>query len=395
MTRDRTAFDRTGIGPACLRAGVVGLLVMAAGGCEVFTDPEPPDPSFDGQDVFRHATFGNEVYWTDTLQLHQVIESSVDPKTALSVGLKVDAAALPDGLLASADLDDPATTVELIRRDAVVGVQGTVDSAGRLAEVGITCALCHSTVDNSVMEGVGQRLDGWPNRDLNVGAIIALSPALSQQQKETLRSWGPGRYDAYWNQDGISDPAVIPPAYGLRDVELETYTGEGPISYWNEYVAVTQMHGQGSFEEPALGIDIDADEEKVKPRLPALRRYQLSLAAPAPPDSMIDPAAAQRGEALFNGKAQCSSCHVPPTYTDAGDELHDPGETGMDPTLAERSTTGKYRTTPLRGLVHHPPYFHDGSAGTLMDVVDHYDRELDLGLTLTEKEDLVAFLETL
>ena len=395
MTRDRTAFDRTVIGTACLRAAVVGVLVMAAGGCEVFTDPEPPEPSFDGQDVFRHATFGNEVYWTDTLQLHRVIESSVDPKTALSVGLKVDAAALPEGLLSSADLDDPATTVELIRRDAVVGIQGSVDSAGRLTEVGVTCALCHSTVDNSVMEGVGQRLDGWPNRDLNVGAIIALSPALSPQQKETLRSWGPGRYDAYWNQDGISDPAVIPPAYGLQDVELETYTGEGPISYWNEYVAVTQMHGQGSFEEPALGIDIDADEEKVKPRLPALRRYQLSLAAPAPPDSVIDPAAADRGEALFNGKAECSSCHVPPTYTDAGQRLHDPEETGMDPTLAERSITGKYRTTPLRGLVHHPPYFHDGSAETLMDVVEHYDRELDLGLTQTEKEDLIEFLETL
>lgn len=375
-----------------LLALVLGV-ILGLGACSDSTGPEPA-PRFDGQEVFRHATFGNETFWTDTLRMHEVIASAVDPQTALNVGLKVDAEALPSGLLGTADLTDPATTVELIRHDAVVGLRGDVSEDGRLERVGITCALCHSTVDDAVAPGIGRRRDGWPNRDLDVGAIIALSPALTEAAKEMYRSWGAGRYDAYFNIDGINDPTVIPPAYGLQDVPLETFTGEGPISYWNAYVAVTQMHGQGSFSEPELGIDIQASPDSVTPKLPALLDYQLSLETPEPPPGTIDREAADRGETLFSGKAGCVECHVPPTYTDAP-ELHEPSETGMDPTLAQRSVTGKYRTTPLRGLARHPPYFHDGSGETLADVVIHYDQYFGLGLTDEEKADLVAFLETL
>ena len=374
-------------------AAVLIAAMLGGTACSDTTGPGPA-PRFDGQEVFRHATFGNERFWTDTLRMHEVISSAVDPQTALDVGLKVDAEALPSGLLDTADLTDPGTTVELLRHDAVVGLRGDVSEDGRLERVGITCALCHSTVDDAVAPGIGRRRDGWPNLDLDVGAIIALSPALPEAAKEVYRSWGPGRYDAYFNIDGINDPTVIPPAYGLQDVPLETFTGEGPISYWNAYVAVTQMHGQGSFSEPELGIDIQASPDSVNPKLPALLEYQLSLETPEPPPGTVDREAADRGEALFAGKAGCAECHVPPTYTDAP-ELHEPSETGMDPTLAERSVTGKYRTTPLRGLARHPPYFHDGSAETLDDVVDHYDRHLGLGLTDEEKADLVAFLETL
>ncbi len=374
-------------------AAAAVALAASALGCSDGTGPSP-GPSFDGREVFRHATYGNEVFWSDTLRLHEVIEAAVDPQTALAVGLKVDADALPPGLLEGADLTDPATTVELIRRDAVVGVRGRVSNEGRLERLGITCALCHSTVDDAVAEGIGSRLDGWPNLDLDVGTIVALSPALPEEVKQVFRSWGPGRYDAYFNIDGISDPTVIPPAYGLRDVPLETFTGEGPISYWNAYVAVTQMHGRGSFSEPALGIEVNTLPDSVGPKLPALLDYQLGLSAPAPPEGIVDAEAAERGRVLFEGDAGCAACHIPPTYTDAP-LLHEPEETGMDPTLAERSVTGRYRTTPLRGLAHHPPYFHDGSAETLLDVVEHYDATLGLGLGSEQKTDLVEFLETL
>ncbi len=374
-------------------AGIFTVAVLGAAACSDSTGPDQP-PVFDGQEVFRYATFGNEVFWTDTLRLHEVIESAVDPLTALAVGLKVDADALPPGLLAEADLSDPATTVELIRRDAVLGVRGSVSEDGRLERVGITCALCHSTVDDSEGDGIGSRLDGWPNLDLDVGTIVALSPALPGEVKEVFRSWGPGRYDAYFNVDGISDPTVIPPAYGLQDVELETFTGEGTISYWNAYVAVTQMHGRGEFSEPALGIEVRTSPDSVGPKLPALLEYQLSLQTPAPPPGAVDQTAAERGRDLFEGAAGCASCHIAPTYTDAP-ALHDPEETGMDPTLAERSVTGRYRTTPLRGLLHHPPYFHDGSAESLLEVVEHYDQALGLGLTEEQRADLAAFLGTL
>src|SRR5947207_7069080 len=264
-----------------------------------------------GQYIFRHWTFGDEPFWTDTLHLNQVIETGVSPATALAVGLKVDAARLPPGFLAGADLTSPATTVELLRRDAVVGVEAQVTADRHIKRLGITCALCHSTVDNSVAPGVGRRLDGLPNRDLNVGAIVALSPVLPAAVKAVLNSWGPGKYDAEFNRDGINSPVVIPPALGLRNVALETYTAEGPVSYWNNYVAVTQMHGHGSFSDPALGITIQQTPDRVTPVLPVLRAYQLSLDTPAPPAGSFDPAAAARGTAVFNTTGRCASSHIP------------------------------------------------------------------------------------
>lgn len=353
-----------------------------------------PQASGKGRQVFRYETFGNEPFWTGTLRMNEVIETSVDPVTALSVGLKVDAEQLPPGFLAGANLTSPATTVELLRRDAVVGLKATV-SGGHITKFGVTCALCHSNVDNSVMAGVGRRLDGWANHDLDPGRIVSLSPFFDDQPdvRATLQSWGPGKYDAYFNHDGLSDPVVLPPIYGLQNVELENYSGEGPISYWNAYVAVTQMHGQGSFSDPELGIDMDAHPDLVTPKLPQLLAYQLSLQKPAPPPGTFDAAAAARGQTTFN--VRCASCHVPPTFTDASVTLHDPAETGMDPVRAGRGTTEQYRTTPLRALWQHAPYFHDGSAATLEAVVDHYSSTLGFTLSTEEKDDLVEYLKSL
>jgi mono/diheme cytochrome c family protein len=356
----------------------------------------------DGQDIFRFHTFGDEQLWTDQLQMHVVIESAVDPVTALGVGLKVDVEALPpevqQAIAAGLGLTDPATTVALIRLNAVVGVVGkveTVNGRDRLTEVGITCALCHSTVDDSFMSGIGRRLDGWPNLDLDPGRIIALSPAVSTAAKEVYNSWGPGKYDPRFNIDGLNTPLVIPPAYGLASVEKETFTAEGPISYWNNYVAVTQMGGKGSFSEPLLGINIIQTPDLVQPRLPALRDYQLSLPKPPPPTS-FDQAAAAQGQEVFLGAGRCATCHIPPLYTDVNlGMLHDPVETGMDPAYAARTTTKQYRTTPLRALWQHAPYFHDGSAATLRDVVEHYDAFLGLGLTDDQKRNLVEFLKSI
>ena len=254
-----------------------------------------------GQQIFRFDTFGDDSFWTDTLRIHEIITAAVSPATALSVGLKVDADALPPGLLQSADLNSPATTVALLKLKAVVGLKGTVETINgqdTLTHVGITCALCHSTVNNSAGHGIGQRLDGWPNLDLNPGAIIALSPALSDAQRAVYNSWGPGKYDARYNFDGMNDPAVIPPAYGLAGVNSVTYTGDGDRpAYWNRYVAVTQMHGHGSFSEPRLNINVTNPPDQVESKLPDLEAYQLSLSAPPPPAGTLDAAAAARGQA--------------------------------------------------------------------------------------------------
>jgi mono/diheme cytochrome c family protein len=353
----------------------------------------------EGRQIFRFDTFGDERFWTDILLMNEVIETAVDPTTALSVGLKVDADAVPPEVLATADLKSPATTVALLKLNAVVGLKGTVVSDGtgdRLERVGITCALCHSTVDDSVMPGIGHRLDGWPNLTLNPGAIIALSPVLTEAQRNVYRSWGAGRYDPRFNIDGKSGPVPIPPAYGLAGSPHATFTGDGDISYWNNYVAVTQMGGQGEFVEPRLGIEFllpPGTPDLVKPKLPALRAYQLSLAAPPPPSGSFDPGAAGRGRAIFMGGARCGSCHRPPALTE--ETLHEPAETRSDPAYALRSASKRYRTTPLRGLWQHAPYFHDGSAATLEDVVERY--RVTLGLTLTPKQraDLVEYLKSL
>ena len=348
----------------------------------------------EGQRVFRFDTFGDEQLWTDKLRLHEVVEKNVDPTTALKVGLKVDADVLPPGILEKVDLKSPATTVALLKMNAVVGLQATVDANNHITRLGVTCALCHSTVDNSVMPGIGRRLDGWPNRDLNVGAIIALSPALPADKKAVYNSWGPGKYDPRYNIDGKNTALVLPPAYGLAHVRNETYTGEAPISYWNAYVAVTQMGGQGNFSDPRLGIDVKHTPDLVTPKLPALRAYQHSLTAPRPLAGSFDTAAATRGRAVFG--RNCMGCHVGATGTDnnAG-KLHAPAETGMDGAYAARTTNKAYRTTPLRGLAHHPPYFHDGSVATLADVVVHYNRVRQLQLDADQQRDLAEYLKSL
>lgn len=371
--------------------------------------PVDPQLALEGKQIFRYDTFGDEAFWTDTVRLHAVIQSSVSPTAALEVGLKVDADTLPEAIAdaiaaGEVDLNDPATTVTLLKLGAVVGVIGTVETVnGRdtLTRVGITCALCHSTVDNSFAPGIGSRLDGWPNRDLNVGAIVALSPAIPADQKAVFNSWGPGMYDPRFNQDGQNFPVVIPPAFGLRTVRNELYTGDDTISYWNAYVAVTQMHGQGTFRDPRLGISVVRTPDLVTPKLSALREYQHSLGVPPAVAGTFDAAAAQRGEALFNGSGRCSRCHFPErAFTDINSgRLHTPAETGMEEVSASRSVTNRYRTTPLRGLWHPPqlqgPYFHDGSAATLEDVVTHYNEVLSLDLSAQEMQDLVEYLKTL
>ena len=368
----------------------------------------------DGRTIFRFDTFGDEQLWTDVLRMHEVIPT-IDPATALGVGLKVDVRALPQSIIRAlrrgeVDLTDPAVTLELIRLNAVVGVNGTVAN-GTLTKVGITCALCHSTVDDSFAPGIGRRLDGWANTDLNVGAIVALSPALDDATKAEFRTWGPGKYDPRHHAfDGTniiplnspSLPVVIPPAYGLKGVGFETFTGDGPISYWNSYVGVSQMGGHGTFNDPRIGLFINQTPDLVTPKLPALLDYQLSLQAPNPPARSIDHRRAQRGRELFRHEAGCGSCHQGRTFTDvlsgpdpAVPVLHDPAEVGTDPRYARRSATKQYRTTPLRGLLQHAPYFHDGSAPDLPAVVEHYNQHFELNLTAEQKADLVEYLKTL
>jgi cytochrome c5 len=347
----------------------------------------------EGQKAFRFDTFGDEQLWTNKLRLHEVVEKTVDPTTALKVGIKVDADVLPPGILGKVDLKSPATTVALLKMNAIVGLQATIDANNHITRLGVTCAFCHSTVDNSVMPGIGRRKDGWPNRDLNVGAIIALSPALSADKKAVYNSWGPGKYDPRYNQDGKSTPLVIPPAYGLASVTNETYTAEGPISYWNAYVAVTQMGGRGNFSDSRLGIDVKHSPDLVTPKLAALRAYQHSLPSPPPPAGSFDAAVAERGRVLFD--RSCATCHVGGSGTDnnAG-KLHAPAETGVDGGYAARTANKAYRTTPLRALWQHAPYFHDGSAATLADVVAHYNRVRTLNLTPQQQRELVEYLKS-
>jgi mono/diheme cytochrome c family protein len=370
----------------------------------------------DGESIFRFDTFGSEQLWTDVLRMQHVIADDVSPRTALSVGLKVDVDALPSSIIDAlktnqVNLDDPAVTVQLLKLNAVVGVIGKVVGANdNLATVGITCALCHSTVDDSLAPGIGKRLDGWANRTLNPGAIIALSPFI--KDKASFRSWGPGKYDPRFHIfDGANVieinsptiPVVIPSIFGLQDVGFETFNADGPISYWNNYVGVTQMGGHGSFSDPRIGVSVIQTPDLVTPKLPALLQYQLSLQTPPPPGG-FDRQAARRGENLFSGAAKCATCHQPPTFTDvlSGPDpsvplLHPPSKIPTDAAYAARSATKEWRTTPLRALWQHPPYFHDGSAATLLDVVNRYNNDMQFSLGLTEKEkaDLVEFLKTL
>lgn len=405
-----------------------------------------------GQQIFRFDTFGDEDFWGGQLRLHEAIEGEqfggvgpgVSPATALEVGLKVDVKALPQSLRrqlrrGQVDLNDPAVTLALLKLNAVVGVTGFFNPDGSLSSIGIQCALCHSTVDDSFAPGIGRRLDGWANRDLNVGAIIALSPDLSPFEtllgvdRDTvvavLNSWGPGKFDAELVLDGkafnpqqvtdgvvtgtnVSGATLLPPAFGLVGVNLHTWTGWGSVPYWNAFVANIEMHGKGNFYDPRLNNaeqfpiaaangfgNIQSPVDLITPKLPALHAYQLSLLAPLPPDGSFDVAAATRGQALFaaDGKAQCASCHVPPLFTEPGWNLHTPEEMGIDSFQADRSPDLMYRTAPLKGLWTHTKggFYHDGRFATLLDVVNHYDTHFGLGLTDAEKSDLVEYLKSL
>jgi len=375
---------------------LLATILLILTGCSDNNGKSSEALKFDPKATFRFDTFGDEALWTDVLRWNEVI-TTIDPVTALSVGLKVDSEALPAGILDTADLTSPETTLALLKLDAVVGIKATVEDDGTVSEFGITCALCHSTVDNSVAPGIGKRLDGWPARDLNPGLIISLSPYFDDKldQRAVLQSWGPGKYDPYWNRDGINDPVLIAPAYGLKDVALETYTGEGSVSFWNSYIAVTQMGGQGNFQNDHLNLNIQVAEDLVTPKLPALLAYQNSLEPPVPPQGSFNTTAAARGKIIFEGKASCASCHSGDNFTDADITLHDASETGSDPLYATRGATGQYRTTPLKGVWQHPPYFHNGAHATLLDLVEHYDIVLATGLLDEEKSDLVEFLKSL
>jgi len=400
---------RAGVGAFLLQPA---LALIVACSDNDSTGSEPPDPELatQGKDIFRFETYGDESFWTDTLRIHEVITSAVDPTTALSVGLKVDAEALPAEVVqgiqnGSISLTDPATTVALLKLNAVVGLKGTVETVNgkdTLTAVGTTCALCHSTVNNSFAPGIGARLDGWPNHELNPGAIIALSPALTPDQKAVYNSWGPGKYDPRFNFDGQNGPQVIPPAYGLLGVNKITVTGDGSnVAYWNRYVGVTQMHGHGSFSEPRTGVNVNNPPDLITPQLEALQAYQLSLNAPPPPAGSFDPAAAARGKEVFDGPGQCATCHTGPVLTDANDRLHAPADVVSEPepngapSYASRSATKMYRTAPLRGVWQHPPYFHNGVAATLDAVVELYDTRKGLSLTPEQKADLVQYLRSL
>ena len=393
--------------------GVAGLAAAAISACGGNDDSAAEQDALvaQGQQIFRFDTFGDETQWTDTLRMHEVISTAVDPATALSVGLKVDADALPAAVVTgikdgSVDLKSPETTVALLKLDAVLGLKGTVvtiSGKDTLTRVGVTCALCHSTVDDSFAPGIGKRLDGWANRDLDVGAVIALSPALSASAKAVYNSWGRGKYDPRFNLDGKNGPQVIPPAYGLAGINRITATGDGDdVSYWNRYVGVTQMGGHGSFSEPRTGVNVvNGNDDLITAKLPALRAYQLSIAAPPPPSGSFDPIAAERGRLVFSGSGKCATCHSGPQFTDANVRLHSVSEAvsepepGGAPSYASRSATKQYRTAPLQGLWQHAPYFHNGTAPTLEAVIGIYDTRQSLGLTAAQMADLAQYLKSL
>jgi hypothetical protein len=393
----------------------------------------------EGRRIFRSDTFGDEAFWGDSLKLHQAIKGAklggvgpgVSPNTALAVGLKVDVDALPAKLVSDlrhgrVDLDEPAVTIELLRLNAVVGVTGFF-TGRELSSFGIQCALCHSTVDNALVPGIGRRLDGWANRDLNVGAIVNLAPDLSaftkllQVDEATVRkvlgSWGPGKFDAAlvldgkaFRPDGKSAATLIPPAFGLAGVNLHTWTGWGSVPHWNAFVANLEMHGKGTFFDPRLNDpvqfpvaaragfgDVRNSPDLITGKLAALHFYQLAIPAPTPPQGSFDKEAAVRGKAVFEGHAKCARCHVPPLFTEPGWNMHTAEEIGIDDFQANRAPDRRYRTSPLKGLWTHQKggFYHDGRFATLRAVVNHYNGVLNLGLTDNEQTDLVEYLKSL
>ena len=398
------------------------------------------DPALvkEGKEIFRFDTFGDEEFWSGVLHIDKAIAGvanggfgdGVSPKAALATGLKVDASVLPASVVTgiksgAVDLDDPATTLALLKLNAVVGIKGNFNTEGGLKSIGITCAVCHSTVDNSFDTGIGNRLDGWPNRDLNVGAIISLTDNakpltdMLHVDEATLRTvlgmWGPGKFAAQLfldgkalRPDGKVAANLIPAAFGLRGIKLTTYTGFGDISYWNAFVGTVEMHGKGSFHDDRLNDplkypiavennfwNVTSNPDLLTSKLPALKAYQHSIVAPRPPATSFNHQAAARGKAVFFKKAKCATCHASPLFAD--NSLHSATEIGIDDFEAKRSPTGKYRTMPLGGLFTKTKggFYHDGRFATLNDVVNHYDNHLQTGLSATEKQDLVEYLKSL
>jgi hypothetical protein len=399
----------------------------------------------EGMQIFRNDTFGSEEFWGGKVKLHQAIQGQkfggvgpgVSPKQALELGLKVDMEAVPKDVAAAikagkVDLNDPANTLLLLKANAVVGVTGFFAQDGKsLRAVGIQCALCHSTVDDAFTKGIGRRLDGYPNRDLNIGAIVATAPDLSAftqtlqvdeaTVKKVLTSWGPGKFDALLNLDGKAfrpdgKPAATlnPPAFGLAGVNNHTWTGAwGSVSYWNAYVGNLEMHGSGNFYDPRFDDaakypvaartrqgHVEHKEDRITAKLPALHFYQLALPVPKPPAGSFDRAAAQAGKTIFKGKARCAGCHVPPLFTEPGWNLHKAEDIGIDDFQAKRSPDERYRTAPLRALwdmekVHKGGFYHDGRFATLNAVIDHYDGHFKLNLNAQEKRNLVEYLKSL
>lgn len=401
----------------------------------------------EGRDTFRHDTFGSEEFWGEKLRLHEALAGEklggvgqgVSPKAALELGLKVDAEAIPAALASQikagqVNLDDPATTAHLLKLNAVVGVKGFFEG-DHLRAVGIQCALCHSTVDDSFAPGIGKRLDGWANRDLNIGAIVATAPNLEpfsellgvdvETVKQVLNSWGPGRYDAELNMDGKAKrpdgktgATLIPSAFGLAGVNHHTWTGGwGTVTYWNAYVANTQMYGKGTFidarldDEQQYPVAAKAgwghkrdDKDLITAKLPALHFYQLAMPAPKAPEGTFNTEMAARGEMLFNdlntGGANCAKCHVPPLFTEPGHNLHAAKDIGIDDFQANRGPARSYVTTPLRALfdtekIHKGGFYHDGRFATLEDVVEHYDNHFQLELSEQDKTDLIEYLKSI
>jgi cytochrome c2 len=437
---------------ACVAIAVLFLVAAQQTTSNAFEDSSPRT-SFDraiennsdamiaqGRNVFRFDTFGDESFWGDTLHLHQAIAGAklggvgpgVSPSAALAVGLKVDVDALPANLvqalkLGRVNLNDPATTLALLKLNSVVGLTGFFNDEGSLRSIGIQCALCHSTVDNSLAPGIGHRLDGWANRDLNVGAITSLAPNLQpiadllgvdvSTVRAVLQSWGPGHFDAElfmdgkaFRPDGKTAATLIPPAFGLAGVNLHTWTGWGSVTHWNAFVANLEMHGKGTFFDPRLNDptqfpvaarvgfgNVRNNPDLITSKLGPLHFYQLAIPAPKPPRGSYDEDAAERGEQVFNGQGKCAQCHVPPLFTEPGWNMHKPSEIGVDDFQANRAPDKAYRTSPLKGLWTHTKggFYHDGRFATLSDVVNHYDQFFGLGLSDQQKKDLVEYLKSL
>jgi hypothetical protein len=394
----------------------------------------------EGRDVFRFETFGDEAFWGGRLGLHRAIAGAanggvgagVSPATALALGLKVDVEALPRSLQnqlrrGQVDLNDPATTLALLKLNAVVGLSGVFDESGQIASLGIQCALCHSTVDDSFAPGIGHRLDGWPARDLDVGTIVSVAPDLSffsdalgvsdAAVRSVLQSWGPGKFDAFLHLDGKAarpdggpSAVLIPPLFSLQGVGLMTWNGFSGLSAWVPLVINLEMFGQGIFSDRRLAnaaqfpiaaangfSRVRNTPDLVTPKLASLLTYVEAIETPPAPEGSYDAEAAARGELLFTGKARCTNCHVPPLYTLPGFNSVPATTIGIDSFQADRSPNLGYRPPPLRGIFTRQKggFFHDGRFPTVNDVVAHFNVQFNLQLTVEEASDLAEFVKSL